>query len=204
MSNLLTQQLAQWNEVIYSRPNEPKAYIQRGMVNFKLANIDASIADFDTAEQLDKSLTPYLWQRGLSYYYAGKFVEGAKQFEIDLTVNSQDVEETIWRYLCLAQIQDSTKSSKLLLPVKNDPRPIMGRIYNLYAGNASINDILTFGNPFDKRVNFYSHLYVGLYCEANNESAQAQHYITKSVKKYQIDDYMWHVAHVHQKLRGWK
>jgi tetratricopeptide (TPR) repeat protein len=75
------------------------AYVQRGMMQFKLGRIAASIADFDRAEQLNAALTPYLWQRGLSYYYATRFADGARQFEVDLQVNGQDVEETIWRYL---------------------------------------------------------------------------------------------------------
>jgi hypothetical protein len=42
------------------------AYVQRGMMQFKLGRIAASITDFDRAEQLNPALTPYLWQRGLS------------------------------------------------------------------------------------------------------------------------------------------
>jgi hypothetical protein len=65
------------------------------MVYFKLEKIQESIADIDTTEKLDVRLTPYLWQRGLSYNYAGRFAEGAKQFEIDLTLSAQYVEETV-------------------------------------------------------------------------------------------------------------
>jgi hypothetical protein len=38
-----------------------------------------SIADFDSALAADQRLRPYLWQRGLSLYYAQRFEEGAKQ-----------------------------------------------------------------------------------------------------------------------------
>lgn len=69
----LLNQLKRWNEAIASRPEDPRAYIQRGMVNFKLARIAPSIQDFDRAEELDASITPYLWQRGLSYYYAERY-----------------------------------------------------------------------------------------------------------------------------------
>jgi lipoprotein NlpI len=110
LSNLLEKELVRWNDIICTRTHGPRAYIHRGMVHFKLANIDESIADFDIAEQLDSRLTPYLWQRGLSYYYAEKFADGAKQFEVDLSVNSQDVEETIWRYLCIARLYGAAKA----------------------------------------------------------------------------------------------
>jgi tetratricopeptide (TPR) repeat protein len=203
LSNLLEKELVRWNDIICTRTHDPRAYIHRGMVHFKLANIDESIADFDIAEQLDSRLTPYLWQRGLSYYYAEKFADGAKQFEVDLSVNSQDVEETIWRYLCIARLYGAAKARQSLLPVKNDPRLVMQRVYDLYAGHCSTDDVLAVGTNNDKRAKFYGYLYIGLYFEAENRTDQARHYMTQAFNEYEIDDYMWHVAAIHQKLRGW-
>ncbi|MBR8840451.1 MAG: hypothetical protein DSM106950_42320 [Stigonema ocellatum SAG 48.90 = DSM 106950] len=203
LSNLLEKELARWNDIISHRSNDPRAYVQRGMVNFKLVNINASITDFDTAEQLESRLTPYLWQRGLSYYYAERFGDGAKQFEVDLTVNAHDAEETIWRYLCIARLQSATYAGTTLLPIKDDPRLVMRRVYDLYAGNCSVDEVLSAGNSWDQGANFYSNLYVGLYFEAENKSEQARQYIVKAATQYQIDDYMWYLAKVHQKLRGW-
>ncbi len=203
INNLLQKELDRYNKLILTHPNNSGAYVQRGMVKFKLAQINESIADFDTAEKLQPNLTPYLWQRGLSYYYAQRFTEGASQFEVDLTVNSQDVEETVWRYLCIARVQGSTEACKSLLTVKNDPRLVMRRVYDLYAENCSIEDVLSVGNLFDKRSKFYSHLYVGLYFEAANQPQEAQFYITKAADSYQIDDYRWYLARVHKILRGW-
>jgi lipoprotein NlpI len=196
----LEQKLTRWNDIISDRPHDPRAYVQRGMVHFQLANINASIADFDTAENLDSRLTPYLWQRGLSYYYAGRFAEGAKQFEVDLTVNFQDVEETVWRYLCMAQIQGVTAARQSLLEVKNDPRLVMRRVYDLYAGRCSANDVIQLSVDKDKRAKFYSHLYVGLYFEAEHQADLAQEHISQAVNE-KIDDYMWYLACVHQKLK---
>jgi tetratricopeptide (TPR) repeat protein len=173
-SNILTQKLAYWDNVISLHPHEPKAYIQRGMVYFQLAEINLAIADFDMAEKLEPRLTPYLWQRGLSYYYAGKFAEGAKQFEIDLTVNFQDVEETVWRYLCIAEINGVEAARESLLEVKNDPRLVMRRVYDLYAGRFSPDDVIQLGKNTDLRTKFYSHLYVGLYFEADGATNQAE------------------------------
>lgn len=199
----LVDELSWWNNVIGSQPNEAKAYIRRGMVKFKLAQIEDSIQDFDAAEKLDRSVSPYLWQRGLSFYYAERFEEGAKQFELDLTVNSQDVEETVWRYLCIARIKGATAARNSLLVVKNDPRPVMNSVYELFAGNCTPEDVLAVGKKDGKRGNFYSHLYIGLYWEAESDAVQAQKYIVKAAEEYQLDDYMWHLAKVHQNLRGW-
>jgi hypothetical protein len=40
------------------------------MVKYKLGRITEFFAEFDTAEKLDSRIKPYLWQRGLSCYYA--------------------------------------------------------------------------------------------------------------------------------------
>ncbi len=117
-SNSLENQLQRWNETIRNQPKNPNVYTRRGMVNFQLAKLDESIQDFDIAEQLDARIKPYLWQRGLSYYYAERFAESAQQFEIDLTVNAQDVEETVWRYLCVARSLGVEEARNSLLTVK--------------------------------------------------------------------------------------
>ena len=198
----LLAQLSWWNNVIRTNPQDAKAYLRRGMTFFKLANIAESIEDFDTAEKLEPTLTPYLWQRGLSYYYAEKFAEGANQFEIDLTVNSHDVEETVWRYLCIAKFQGVNEAKNTLLEVRNDPRKVMRYIYDLFAGNCIAEDLLIAGESEGKQGKFYSHLYLGLYYEGEGDIKKSQDYIVKSVS-YQLEDYMWYLACVHQKLRGW-
>lgn len=199
-NNMLEQKLRRWHDVIANHPHEPQAYVQRGMVHFQLGNINASIADFDIAEKLEPRLKPYLWQRGLAYYYAGRFVEGAKQFETDLTVNFQDVEETVWRYLCIAEADGVTAARECLLEVKNDPRLVMQRVYDLYAGRCSPDVLIQLGKNADKRTKFYSYLYVGLYFEAEKQLELAQEYINQAVST-KIDDYMWYLACVHHKLR---
>ncbi|MBD1809110.1 hypothetical protein H6F98_27180 [Microcoleus sp. FACHB-SPT15] len=208
----LEQELARWNEVIRNYPNDPKAYIRRGMVNFKLANVSESIQDFDQAEKLDPTVSPYLWQRGLSYYYAERFEEGAAQFELDLNVNAQDVEETVWRYLCIAQVKGTVEARQALLAVKNDPRPIMNSVYDLYGGNCTPEDVLAAGKKYGRHGRFYSHLYIGLYYEAakdlgltdeSSSTLRSRFYILKAANEYKLDDYMWYLACVHKKLRGW-
>jgi tetratricopeptide (TPR) repeat protein len=202
-TNSLENQLQHWNETISNQPNNPNAYIRRGMVYFQLAKIAESIQDFDTAEKLDIQIKPYLWQRGLSYYYAERFAEGAAQFEIDLTVNAQDVEETIWRYLCIARFSGVVEARKSLLPVKNDPRRIMRCVYDLFAGNCTTDDVLNVGKLQGLKGKFYSHLYLGLYYEAENYLDLAKAYILQAADNYKIDDYMWYLAVVHKNLRGW-
>lgn len=45
--------------------------VQNGMRSFRKGDVAASVKEFDEAMRLDPGLRPYLWQRGLSLYYAG-------------------------------------------------------------------------------------------------------------------------------------
>jgi tetratricopeptide (TPR) repeat protein len=199
----LDTQLDDWNAVIRSHPRDPKAYLGRGMIYFKLARIEASLADFDRAEKLDPKLSPYLWQRGLSLYYVEDFEGGARQFESGLTVNPVDVEETTWRYLCLARLHGPQFARESLLPVGPDPRPFMHRIYALYAGKQTPADLLAASEGEDCRSQFYTQLYLGLYYEVHDDGDRARHYIVSAIRGYTQREYMWYLACVHQQLRGW-
>eukprot|EP00559_Dactyliosolen_fragilissimus_P001983 CAMPEP_0184867834 /NCGR_PEP_ID=MMETSP0580-20130426/27897_1 /TAXON_ID=1118495 /ORGANISM="Dactyliosolen fragilissimus" /LENGTH=162 /DNA_ID=CAMNT_0027368305 /DNA_START=354 /DNA_END=842 /DNA_ORIENTATION=- len=76
------------------------------MNSFSKGEIDSSISYFDRADESsipNGSLTPYLWQRGISYYYADRFFEGSQQFRYDVKVNPLDVEEIVWDIACLSR-----------------------------------------------------------------------------------------------------
>ena len=184
-------------------PLHAQLYIQRGMARFQLADIAASIEDFDRAEHLTPTLTPYLWQRGIAYYYAERFEDGARQFEVDLTVNGHDVEETVWRYLCQAQVHGAHAARQALLPVRNDSRAVMNRVYELFAGGCSAEQVIAQYRDAGRRNRFYSQLYVGLYCEAARDRERACHHIAQAAEMQMLEDYMGWVAMVHQRLRGW-
>ena len=200
---LLESELQRLTRYLDTDLHQPKVYIERGMTYFKLGHIAEAIADFDRAEHLNPALTPYLWQRGLAYYYARRFADGAKQFEVDLTVNKHDIEETVWRYLCQAQLQSAQVAREGLLPIQNDSRPVMGWIYKLFAGECNAESVLAQYRGAGQREQFYSHLYVGLYYEAERDEPRARQYITQAAAMQIVDDYMGWVAMVHESLRGW-
>jgi len=199
----LEDELQRLTRLLEADPHNPKVYIQRGMVYFKLGSIAAALGDFDRAEHLNPALTPYLWQRGLAYYYADRFADGARQFEVDLTVNGHDVEETVWRYLCQAQVHSAQEARAGLLPVRHDSRAVMGWVYKLCAGECDAETVLAQHRDAGRRERFYSHLYVGLYFEATRDEERACQHITQAAALQVVDDYMGWVAMVHQRLRGW-
>jgi len=67
-----------------------------------------------------------------------------------------------------------TRSQNSLLVVGDDPRLVMRRVYDLYAGNCTIDDVLAAGESSGKTGNFYSHLYVGLYWEAAGDEERSR------------------------------
>ena len=201
----LKQELVYWSAVVRDRPQDANAYVRRGMAHFKLAQVEESIHDFDQAERLEPHLTPHLWQRGLSFYYVDRFADGARQFETDLTVNRQDAEETLWRYLCIARLEGIAAASTTLLPASHDPRHYMRQIYDLFAGVCDAATLLSTSDRDGSKGQFYRHLYVGLYHEAQGNPDQAKEHILMAVHDYPLlNDYMWHLAWVHQQLRGWQ
>jgi lipoprotein NlpI len=200
---LLESDLQRLTRHLDTAPYQPQVYIQRGMTYFKLGYVAEALADFDRAEHLNPALTPYLWQRGLGYYYAERFADGARQFEADLAVHKHDVEETVWRYLCQAQLQNAQMACANLLPVRHDARPVMAWVYKLFAGECDAETVLAQHRDTRRHEQFYSHLYVGLYYEADRDAAHARHHITQAAAMQVVDDYMGWVAMVHQHLRGW-
>lgn len=170
------------------------------MARFKLAQINASIYDFDCAEHLDATLTPFLWQRGIAYYFSNQFEDAVSQFEVGLTINGSDLEQTIWHYLCLVKLHGIIYARKQMFPLEGERAPTLTAIYQLCAGHLKPEHVLIIGKRGGDRGKFYSHFYIGLYCSARGYYELARQYITKAVTKYLIDDYMWYVGMVYQNL----
>lgn len=55
----------------------PGVFVRRGMERFRRGLVKESIVDFDKAIELDASEAGYLWQRGLSLYYADRFEDAS-------------------------------------------------------------------------------------------------------------------------------
>ena len=168
------------------------------MEQFKLARIKESLADFDHAIALEPKVAPYLWQRGIALYYAGRYDDGRKQFDLHQTVNGNDVENAAWRYLCMARAQGADAARAALMPIAQDPRVPMMQIYALYKGSASEKDVLAAAKGSADGV-FYANLYLGLYYEAAGDAKSARKHIKLAVDQ-NANHYMGDVARVHLKL----
>ena len=181
------------------------AYYVRGREHFRLSKIAESVADFDQFVKLRPDLEPRQWERGLSFYYAGQFEKGAKQFELYQTYHDNDVENSVWRYACLARKEGTEKARETILPIRNDPRVPMMQIYNMFRAKLLPEAVLKTaraGRPTSKALNnrlFYANFYIGLFFESKGDTGKARRHILAS-QKHKVAHYMWDVARYHASL----
>ena len=198
--------IADLDQGLKLQPRTAEAYQLRGSEHFMLGYIQASIADFDKFIEIVPAQEPYHWQRGISYYYAGRYAEGRKQFESHQTVNGNDVENAVWHYLCVARAAGVTNARNSLIKIRQDSRVPMMQVYALFAGQLQPEDVLAAaqagpasGSQLKGQL-FYAHLYLGLFYEAAGDAKLAREHITKAVRDYLEDHYMGEVARVHLQL----
>lgn len=186
------------------------AFQQRGIARFFEAKIAESIQDFDAYLAIVPEDDPHHWQRGISYYYADEFEKGKAQFERHQTVNSQDVENAVFHFICAARAPGGSAEAarKDFITIESDPRVPMKEIWALYAGHGTEEAILAAANagaPSESELRnrlCYAHLYLALYYEATGEAEKSAKHIALAAGRYRMDHYMGQVAQVHAKLRG--
>ena len=191
-----------------AQAQSPRELMQQGQKLFFEAKIKESVAAFDKLIELQPEAKPQLWQRGLALYYADKFAEGRDQFETHQTVNTADVENAAWHFLCVARLEGVEGARKHFIPIEGDSRVPMKEVHQLFAGKGSEEAVLKAaeaGDESSKRNQLcYAHLYLGLYYEALKDTAKAKEHMLKSAKDYSMDHYMGETARVHLKVRGWE
>jgi len=194
-----------YSRAIDLAPDTTLAWQRRGEDCFRLARFKESVADFDKVIRLAPERAPGHWQLGISLYYAGEFERGARQFELHRTVNPEDVENAVWHYLCVARTSGVAEAQQGLIPIHRDSRVPLMRIYAMYQGQATADDVLAAARAGDPGKNelrerlFYAHLYIGLYEEAHGRIDPARDEIALA-EKYADHGYMGDVARVHQTL----
>lgn len=177
---------------------------RRGGERFKLGQIDESLADFNAYIKAVPAAEPAHWRRGISFYYAGKYAEGAKQFFDGQSEYGADVENVFWHFLCNARKDGIDKARKELLTLKGPDRRVpMMKVNDLLHGKAKPEEVVQTAERADLKdvekneALFYAHLYVGLYHEAAGDQAKTLEHLRAAVEKHQIGHYMWDVANVH-------
>ena len=187
-------------------PKRADAVNHRGALHFKLGHIKESIVDFDRFLELRPGERPGHWMRGISLYYAGRFDEGRKQFEGYEKVDTNDVENAVWHYLCNAHVVGRDKARAALLKIGKDKRVPMMVVYKLFKGDAKPEDVLAAATADDvpkdqkKMAQFYAHLYLGLYWESEGDKKKALEHLKEAATKFRTTGYMCEVARVHAEM----
>lgn len=163
---------------------------------------------FDALVKARPSAEPELWQRGLALYYAERFEDGRRQFELHRTVNPDDVENPAWHFLCVARQDGAAAARKAMLPVGEDRRVPMREILALYSGSGTAEEVLAAAGTGDGQARrnqlCYAHLYLGLHAEALGDHDAAREHIMRAAGPFRMEHYMGKVAVVHARLRGWE
>jgi len=176
------------------------------MQRFRENKIADSIHDFDRAAELDPQTAPYLWQRGISDYYAGKFKEGRRQFESHKAVNPDDVENAAWHFLCVARTDgmDAARKALIKIDLTRDSRVPMSEVYQLFAGQGSEAAVLKAAQDAGtEQAGMYAHLYLGLYHEVAGDVEKARGHLRQAAAAKLQKDYMHDVAKIHLLQRKW-
>ena len=181
---------------------DARSALDRAVADFSEARIDESIRGFDRVVQLSPQSAPYLWQRGIALYYAGRYKDCRAQFESHRTVNPNDVENATWHYLCVARAESPQRARAALLPVGPDTRRPMREVLDMFAGKLTPADVLRAAGS-SPEANFYAHLYIALYAEGSGDTSKALDEIRLAADpQYEsAGGYMHMVARIHLRLR---
>ena len=176
----------------------PQATQNRAEADFENGRFAESAAAFDSLAKADPAQAPYLWQRGIALYYAGRYNDCRRQFESHRTVNPNDVENAAWHFLCVARAESPAKARAALLPVGPDARVPMRQVYQMFRGTLTPEQVLSAAGS-RREAQFYGHLYLGLYFEALGMKDRAlEHIKIAAADRFERDGgYMHMVARVH-------
>lgn len=181
---------------------EADAAFDQALKDFVAGRIVESVAGFDRVVALVPSAAPQLWQRGIALYYAGRYADCRKQFELHRTVNPNDVENPVWHFLCVSHQEASPQKARAaLLPVGKDGRRPMPQIYEMFRGTLTPQAVLAAAGS-DLESQFYAEAYVGLYYEGTGNAGEGCTHlrIAASEKFANVGGYMHRVVQLHPLL----
>lgn len=175
-----------------------RAIMEKATADFRGGRVEQSLEGFDRAAALSPADAPYLWQRGIAQYYAGRFRECRDMFVSHRTVNPDDVENAAWHFLCVARAESPDAARRQMLPVGPDARVPMREVYRLFKGELTQAQVIKAAGT-DPSGQFFARLYIGLYLEAigQREAGRAQIAIAAEPRFARAGGYMHDVARVH-------
>jgi lipoprotein NlpI len=179
-----------------ARQNAPEL-LERAMAEFRAGRLADAVASFDRLATLEPRYGPYLWQRGIALYYAGRYQECRVQFEAHRMVNPDDVENAAWHFLCAARAESPAAARVRILPVGHDRRTPMREIYQMLLGKMTEAQVMAAAGR-SAEAQFFANLYTGLYLEVTGSPlGRARIEAAADARFATAGGYMHDVARVH-------
>ncbi len=179
-----------------------RSVLDAAVQDFRAGRVERSLSGFDRVASMSPGDAPYLWQRGIAQYYAGKYRECRDMFISHRTVNPDDVENAAWHFLCVARAESPEAARKQILPVGRDARLPMREVYQMFQGRMTQAQVMKAAGT-DPSAQFFARLYIGLYLEAtgDREAGRTQIEIAAEDRFASVGGYMHDVARVHMQRK---
>jgi lipoprotein NlpI len=193
---------ADMTRLVELAPGEPAVWMDRGILRLRQGDYVGSVSDLDRFAELRPAKASHLWQRGIALFYAGRFEDGRRQFELHRTSNPEDVENSAWHYACLARTDGAVAARARWMPVDGDMRVPMAEIQELYLGKRSPEQLLgavEAVRPESRRgsARFYAHLYLALFHGAQKEREREAHHAAEAARLAGDHGIMGEIAKLH-------
>jgi lipoprotein NlpI len=181
------------------RAQHPQAIVDRAEEDFAAGRLGESIAGFDRLVALDPGAGPWLWQRGIALYYAGRFEDCAAQFAAYQGVNPGDLESAVWHMACVARLRSVDEARAAMFPPGRDPRVMRAEVYQMFAGRLPASAVVDRAGFIADVALFYAHFYAGLFAEiSGDETSASAHLRAAAADRFRdIGGFMNAAAQVH-------
>ncbi len=195
---VLGEELVRLNGMIAESPS--RHHHARAEVLFRLGRFNESVGDYNVAAQFG---WPHdedsCWERGLAQYYVGDYRAGAEQFARYHRVGALDIENGLWRFLCIAEDENLAKARETMFEYSRKLRTPFPALLALYMGHGSADAVLEEANRGDDSDEdlttnlFYAHYYLGKYYEVTDRTDLAMNQVQEALT-HRISHFMYACA----------
>jgi lipoprotein NlpI len=183
----LEDALVELNGLIKDEPS--RYHHNRAEVFFRLGRFEESVKNYDEAAKFGRPHDDdWCWERGLAQYYAGDFQAGAEQFTRYHKVGALDIENGLWRLMCMAEDDGIEKARASMLEYSRRVRVPFPALLELYMGRGEANAVVkqaTDGVTDAQQLTanlFNAHYYLAKYYELVGEMDKADEHVRESLK----------------------
>lgn len=191
------------------RPESAGEMRWRGRDLFFEGKFAEAIALWDKVAELEPGSAAGLWERGLAYYYVGRFQDAIKQFTAYDTVDKLDIENGLWHYLSTVEAEGADAARKSLLQYTVRRRPPFPALWELYTGKGDAKAVLDSAEKDagdderqKKMNNFFARLYLGKHEQAAGRHEAAVTHFEEAVRnridvaEFASGHFMWQCARI--------